>query len=127
MIEHDGFKSASSAPDGSRKLSLAINKDDFITLSPGESWSDRIPLDDDELFENFKAGERYTFQYVGTVVQWWDWGNLDVSACRNTCAVLSEVLKHSRISKTEVLVMTRRATPRGRRSFCLLRIHLTSW
>jgi hypothetical protein len=66
------------AMDGPRLLPLKIYKFDFISLSPGESWSDRIPLDDDELIESFKVGERYTYQFIGTVVQWWDWGTLEV-------------------------------------------------
>jgi hypothetical protein len=64
--------------DEPRLLSLVINNVDFVSLSPGQSWSDRIPVDDDELAESFQAGERYTFRFNGAVVQWWDWGTLQV-------------------------------------------------
>jgi hypothetical protein len=66
--------------DEPRLLSLATNNVDFVSLSPGQSWSDRIPVDDDELAESFQAGERYTFRFNGAVVQWWDWGTLQVRA-----------------------------------------------
>jgi hypothetical protein len=71
-----------ASPDinGPRLLSLVTNNVDFISLSPGQSWSDRIPVDDDELAESFQAGERYTFRFNGTIVQWWDWGTLEVRA-----------------------------------------------
>lgn len=62
-----------------RLLSAEINIVDFISLSPGQSWSDRIPIDDDELAESFQAGEKYTFQFTGTIVQWWDLGTLQVN------------------------------------------------
>jgi hypothetical protein len=64
--------------NGPRLLSLATSSVDFITLTPGQSWTDRIPLDDDELAESFQAGERYAFRFNGAVVQWWDWGTFEV-------------------------------------------------
>jgi hypothetical protein len=63
---------------GPRLLPLAIQKVDFVSLSPGQRWSDRIPLDDDELAESFQVGERYSFRFNGVIVQWWDWGTLEV-------------------------------------------------
>jgi hypothetical protein len=77
MVKQDGFESPPFV-DGTRLLPLADHQNDFITLYPGESWSDRIPLDDDELFEPFKPGDTYTFQFIGAVVQWWNWGTFQV-------------------------------------------------
>jgi hypothetical protein len=80
MIAQDGFIKFphGQTMDGPRLLPLKAFTSDFISLSPGETWSDRIPLDDDELAEFFKVGERYRYQFVGAVVQWWDWGALKV-------------------------------------------------
>jgi hypothetical protein len=110
-MEKDGF---GPPPDigGQWLLSLAINNVDFVSLSPGQSWSDRIPVDDDKLAESFQAGERYTFRFNGAVVQWWDWGTLPVrvhsgnfryftgSSCTELC----------RIIKLQALERTRRVT-----------------
>lgn len=79
-VRHDGFLAIPPAIDGPRLLPLTIYKGDFISLFPGESWSDRVPLDDDELADAFQLAERYRFQFIGAVVQWWDWGTLDVGS-----------------------------------------------
>jgi hypothetical protein len=78
MITQNGFRKIPPAVDGPRLLQLSFYKSDFISLSPGESWTDRIPLDDDELAESFKVGERYTYQFIGAMVQWWNWGTFKV-------------------------------------------------
>jgi hypothetical protein len=77
-MEKDGHR---PEIDGPRLLPLALHKVDFLTLSPGQTWSDRIPLDDDELAEPFQVGERYAFRFNGAIVQWWDWGNFKVRSC----------------------------------------------
>jgi hypothetical protein len=77
MMKQDGFDPPPLV-NGTRLLPLADHQNDFITLYPGESWSDRIPLDDDELFEPFKLGDTYTFQFIGAVVQWWNWVTFQV-------------------------------------------------
>ena len=53
----------------------------FISLAPGESHIiDPIHFYPNHFFlEDFQVGEKYSFQYTGDVISWWDWGTLEVS------------------------------------------------
>ncbi|KAJ5647298.1 hypothetical protein N7490_003670 [Penicillium lividum] len=59
-------------------ITVSENTDEFVTLFPGESWSnfwtmraDGYDLPDcDEL----ESGEKLRYQFQGNVLDWWDWG-----------------------------------------------------
>ncbi|KAJ5759821.1 hypothetical protein N7520_006977 [Penicillium odoratum] len=59
-------------------INVSENPDDFVTLCPGESWSnfwtmrgDGYDLPDcDEL----ESGEKLRYQFQGNVLNWWNWG-----------------------------------------------------
>ena len=128
MIAQDGFRKMPAAIDGPRSLQLSVSKSDFITLFPGESWTDRIPLDDDELAEPFQVGERYIYQFIGTSVQWWDWGTIDVRVLHNAFDVNSgAIIDFCRITEILGSEKTRQATMSVPKSSYLHPIRLNSW
>lgn len=53
----------------------------FYTLSPGESMVNSFALfEDDYPYQMWDQlyGQKMTYQFDGKVVQWWDWGTLEV-------------------------------------------------
>ena len=47
----------------------------FVELHPGESYSYVLNLYPEPHFgEEFKAGERYAWRFIGGIVHWWSWG-----------------------------------------------------
>ncbi|KAJ6476659.1 hypothetical protein C8R47DRAFT_1220146 [Mycena vitilis] len=48
----------------------------FQSLAPGESTQIAWCVFDG-YSEDFQLGRRYTFQYVGGVITWWDWGTAE--------------------------------------------------
>lgn len=114
--------------DGPRLLPLTINESDFVSLSPGESWTDRIPLDDDELAESFQVGEKYSYQFIGTFVQWWDWGTLKVCVLHDAFgSVTRAAIDYHRITSTRASGRTRQATMSDPRSSYQHQTRLNSW
>ena len=67
-------------PDGD--ATVIVGKDhDFVSLAPGESHITG-PIHfypNHDFLEDFQVGEKYSFQYTGGDISWWDWGTLEVS------------------------------------------------
>jgi hypothetical protein len=47
----------------------------FLSLQPGESWTDEFTFDLSELHEDTAVGDSYRFLYWGGCVKWWIWGS----------------------------------------------------
>ena len=54
--------------------------DAFISLAPGESHTvGPASLYPNHYFlKEFEAGTRYSYQYIGGEISWWDWGTKEV-------------------------------------------------
>lgn len=52
----------------------------FLSLQPGESWTDEFTFDLSELHEDTAVGDSYRFLYWGGCVEWWIWGTREEHA-----------------------------------------------
>lgn len=54
----------------------------FISLAPGECHTTTSRIwPDTEFVENLEVGVKYSYQFVGNEIAWWDWGTKEVSPC----------------------------------------------
>ncbi|KAJ7034600.1 hypothetical protein C8F04DRAFT_1101526 [Mycena alexandri] len=54
--------------------------EDFVSLAPGESWSTTHMLENQswtELPSESATGDAFRFRFMGTTVDWWDWGSAE--------------------------------------------------
>ncbi len=51
--------------------------DQFISLSPDETWEDSFPVGSEELPEDVETSDLFMYVNKGAMVDWWDWGAKD--------------------------------------------------
>ncbi|OQE22851.1 hypothetical protein PENFLA_c012G05203 [Penicillium flavigenum] len=64
----------SDSDDDSPEWEAVTDDELFLSLQPGESWTERIILDIDDLHPDTAIGDSHRLQYWGGRVKWWVWG-----------------------------------------------------
>ena len=78
MIEdNDGLTGPTPYNEPSGFVEPAASQD-FVTIMPGESYSDWFDLNETSFEEPFKAKEKYVYRFNGHEVEWWSWGSQEV-------------------------------------------------
>jgi hypothetical protein len=62
-------------------LSVPVAKHErFLSLRPGDSWTSSTTLEPCALHPDTVAGDIYKYQFKGSAVDWWDWGDCETHA-----------------------------------------------
>ncbi|KAJ6488251.1 hypothetical protein C8R47DRAFT_511183 [Mycena vitilis] len=56
---------------------LAVTDRHFTSLAPGESKTTTVTQIFENWTEDFELGMKYTYQYIGGEISWWDWGTFE--------------------------------------------------
>ncbi|KAF3399948.1 hypothetical protein F1880_007979 [Penicillium rolfsii] len=56
------------------------DEDLFLSLHPGESWTEAFNFDLGDLHDDTAVGDSYRFRYWGGYVKWWIWGTREEHA-----------------------------------------------
>ena len=60
------------------EINVGQNDSFFVSLRPGETWSNTIGLDwygGTELPDDVRKGDRFCCEYTGETLDWWNWGS----------------------------------------------------
>jgi len=61
------------------EVNVGWNGKFFVSLQPGESWSTTLNIESEswtELPDDVKNGDSFRCEFVGTMMDWWDWGSM---------------------------------------------------